>query len=481
MDEKVKVLVVDDQYVARGFFEIRVQMSKKYELVSAIANAEAAIAYCAENQVDLVIMDVMMKYGLDGLTCAKTIKNNNPEIKIIMTTSAAESRWIEKARAAGIESFWFKEYSDIPLTEVMDRTMKGESVYPGDLPNPSFGDTVKVDLSERELEVLRELTRNRTNDEIAEILHISTFTVKRHIQNMLVKTGYKNRIDLAVKHPDHPGCYAIAIECDGASYHAAKTARERDRIRPDVLQGMGWKTYRVWSPDWVKDPQAEGARLIEAVEEAIKNFKLDTAPQVTPAAKAEKTEEPPEEMVVVTAAEEGDAANPYHFDPAPEVAVPSTMSPKGPFGRQTCLKYLITTYFPVHVDVLTKAIYADTPKITPAMKAELQADMVQIEKNDMYRRKGDFFYPPVIKEMPVRLKGGRMITHIAQDEIEAALLKVAQMRVGINQTALIAEAVHGFGFKQKTPKLTEVFTAAFDDLLARGKVSKDAEGVVSVH
>ena len=139
-----------------------------------------------------------MKYGLDGLTCAKTIKNNDRKIRIILTTSTAEAKWIEKAKNAGIESFWFKEYSDIPLTEVMDRTMQGESVYPGDLPNPDFGDTVKVDLSERELEVLRELTRNRTNDEIAEILHISTFTVKRHIQNMLAKTGYKNRIDLAV-------------------------------------------------------------------------------------------------------------------------------------------------------------------------------------------------------------------------------------------------------------------------------------------
>ena len=198
MNEKTKVLVVDDQYVARSFFELHVQMSQNYELVSSVASAEQAVAYCMEHPVDLVIMDVMMKYGLDGLTCAKTIKNNNRKIRIILTTSTAEAKWIEKARQAGIESFWFKEYSDVPLTEVMDRTMQGESVYPGDLPNPGFGDTVKVDLSERELEVLRELTRNRTNDEIAEILHISTFTVKRHIQNMLAKTGYKNRIDLAV-------------------------------------------------------------------------------------------------------------------------------------------------------------------------------------------------------------------------------------------------------------------------------------------
>ena len=198
MNEKTKVLVVDDQYVARSFFELHVQMSQNYELVSSVASAEQAVAYCMEHPVDLVIMDVMMKYGLDGLTCAKTIKNNNRKIRIILTTSTAEAKWIEKAKSAGIESFWFKEYSDIPLTEVMDRTMQGESVYPGDLPNPDFGDTVKVDLSERELEVLRELTRNRTNDEIAEILHISTFTVKRHIQNMLAKTGFKNRIDLAV-------------------------------------------------------------------------------------------------------------------------------------------------------------------------------------------------------------------------------------------------------------------------------------------
>lgn len=198
MNERAKVLVVDDQYVARSFFEIHVQMAKKYELISSMANAEAAVSYCAENPVDLVIMDVMMKNGLDGLTCAKTIKNNNPDIKIILTTSAAESRWVERARKAGIESFWFKEYSDIPLTEVMDRTINGESVYPDSLPNPEFGDVNKVDLTPREQDVLRELTANRTNKEIADKLGISSETVKRHIENLLSKTGYKNRIDLAV-------------------------------------------------------------------------------------------------------------------------------------------------------------------------------------------------------------------------------------------------------------------------------------------
>ena len=198
MQIKPSVVVVDDQYVSRSFFEIQVQMSKGYELAASLSGAEQAIAFCEAHPVDLVIMDVMMKYGLDGLTCAKTIRCNNPGVRIILTTSTAESQWIEQAREAGIESFWFKEYSDIPLTEVMDRTMNGESVYPGSPPNPGFGDAEKTDLSERELAVLRGLTRNLTNEEIAEDLGISPHTVKRHIENLLLKTGYRNRIDLAV-------------------------------------------------------------------------------------------------------------------------------------------------------------------------------------------------------------------------------------------------------------------------------------------
>ena len=198
MREKFRVLVVDDQYIARSFFESRVETAAQYSLAATLASAEQAVAYCREHPVDLVIMDVVMKYGLDGLACARMIKNNQPRIRIILTTSTAEARWIEKARKAGIESFWFKEYSDIPLTEVMDRTMAGESVYPETVPNPVFGRAEKSDLTERELDVLRELTLNLTNEEIARRLGISMHTVKIHIGNMLAKTGFKNRIDLAV-------------------------------------------------------------------------------------------------------------------------------------------------------------------------------------------------------------------------------------------------------------------------------------------
>ena len=107
--ERIRVVVVDDQYLARGFFEGMVRMSERYELAASLSTAEQAVSWCLKHPADLVILDVMMKTGLDGLTCARSIKANNPEVKIILTTSTAEAEWIEKARRAKVESFWFKE------------------------------------------------------------------------------------------------------------------------------------------------------------------------------------------------------------------------------------------------------------------------------------------------------------------------------------------------------------------------------------
>ena len=197
-NSKYKVVIADDEYVARTLFEMLIQSTVNYELSASFSTAEQAVNYCRANPVDLVILDVMMKKGLDGLTCAETIKSNNPKIKVILATSTGEYKWIEEAKREKIDSFWFKEYHESSLLDIMDRTMKGESVYPGSAPDYEFGDTKKSELTERELEVLRELTTNRSNEEIAEKYNISLNTVKRHIQNMLNKTGYKNRLELAI-------------------------------------------------------------------------------------------------------------------------------------------------------------------------------------------------------------------------------------------------------------------------------------------
>ena len=79
----------------------------------------------------------------------------------------------------------------------MERTMNGESVYPADQPNVPFGKVTRSELTDRELEILRELTASMTNEEISEKLNISVNTVKRHIQNIMEKTGFESRLDLA--------------------------------------------------------------------------------------------------------------------------------------------------------------------------------------------------------------------------------------------------------------------------------------------
>ncbi len=76
------------------------------------------------------------------------------------------------------------------------------------------------------------------------------------------------RIDMGVRHPDRPGSYLLAIECDGATYHSALWARERDRLRQDVLEHLGWRFHRIWSTDWFYDRARQIERLRAALESA---------------------------------------------------------------------------------------------------------------------------------------------------------------------------------------------------------------------
>lgn len=77
------------------------------------------------------------------------------------------------------------------------------------------------------------------------------------------------RLDFAVKHPERPGEFVLAIECDGASYHSAPTARDRDRLRQQQLEAIGWRFHRIWSTEWFRNPAAEAARAVKAYEEAL--------------------------------------------------------------------------------------------------------------------------------------------------------------------------------------------------------------------
>lgn len=193
------VLIVDDQNMSRQLFEVFVNSSEKYHLMYSLESASVANVYCERYPIDLVLMDVVMSDGSNGLDAAERIKKSRPNTKIIIVTSMPEVSYISRARAIGVESFWYKEVSKEPILEVMDRTMAGESVYPDKTPTLTLGNATSAELTPKELEVLRELTTGASNSAIAEKLHIDITTVKSHIKHMLQKTGFANRTELAIE------------------------------------------------------------------------------------------------------------------------------------------------------------------------------------------------------------------------------------------------------------------------------------------
>lgn len=142
-------------------------------------------------------MDVCTKGSRDGIDVAAEIKARYPETKVIIITSMVEESYLKRAKAAGAESFWYKDVSPESLLEVMDRTMAGESLYP-DAPRRPAGQVSSTQLTPWEIEVLRLVCEGLEYEEIAAELGISSRTVKRFVSSLLEKTGYSNRTRLAI-------------------------------------------------------------------------------------------------------------------------------------------------------------------------------------------------------------------------------------------------------------------------------------------
>ncbi|MDE9441304.1 DUF3320 domain-containing protein [Xenorhabdus bovienii] len=85
------------------------------------------------------------------------------------------------------------------------------------------------------------------------------------------------RIDLGIVHPDRPGDYLVGVECDGATYHSAATARDRDKVRTAILNGLGWKLVRVWSTEWWVDKHGALERIHNALEALLEESRMLTA------------------------------------------------------------------------------------------------------------------------------------------------------------------------------------------------------------
>jgi very-short-patch-repair endonuclease len=176
------------------------------------------------------------------------------------------------------------------------------------------------------------------------------------------------RIDLGIVHPDRPGDYLVGIECDGASYHSAATARDRDKVRAAVLGGLGWKLLRVWSTDWWVNPEGALDRLHSGIQALVDESRvLANSEQETQIFPTPLDSDAGETSVQATSQnEEASAAEllSMKFSDLPNTAVAADyiLTDFSPFIDVICPdSFYQDSYDPILLDLITHVISSESP------------------------------------------------------------------------------------------------------------------------
>ncbi|MBQ4565581.1 MAG: response regulator transcription factor [Oscillospiraceae bacterium] len=192
------VLIVEDQKMAQENMEAIIRATERYTLAGMIPNAADAELFCMRSAVDLILMDVCTARDENGIEACAVIKKKFPQIKVIVVTSMAEHTFIEKAKAAKADSFWYKDAGHTELLAVMDRTMAGEHIFPQRTPEVRLGLSSSYELTASELDVLRALMQSTNDEDAANMLGCSKSNIRWHLGKILDKTGYRSRMELLI-------------------------------------------------------------------------------------------------------------------------------------------------------------------------------------------------------------------------------------------------------------------------------------------
>jgi DNA-binding NarL/FixJ family response regulator len=201
---KIRLLVADDHEVVRGGLK-GMLADTEIKVVADVPTAAAAVKYALENQVDAVLLDVRLADG-DGLNALGRIKLDKPDLPILMFSFSDNPRYVARAVAMGASGYLLKVCSRDELIQAIRRVAAGETLWTRDelrrvtgaLATPRITADIEVTLTQREMDVLRQMVNGLTNKQIAETLHISYETVKEHVQHILRKIGVTDRTQAAV-------------------------------------------------------------------------------------------------------------------------------------------------------------------------------------------------------------------------------------------------------------------------------------------
>ena len=199
MADRIRVLVVDDHKVVRKGLRTFIAVNDDLELVGEAGNGEEAIDQVDALRPDVVLMDLKMPV-MDGPTAIEHIRARFPEVQIVALTSFDDENLAQRALEAGAIGYLFKDADEAELISAIRLASEGRGVVAPEVmqalvARSSDTELYQVRLTDRELEILRLVTRGLTNPQIAERLIISVSTVNFHVHNILDKLGAKTRTE----------------------------------------------------------------------------------------------------------------------------------------------------------------------------------------------------------------------------------------------------------------------------------------------
>ncbi len=191
------VLIVDDQISSQDFMKYAIlRGNDKFHLQATLTDADGVSTYMrkSKSHVDLILMDIHTNNKVNGIKVARELKKVFPQLKVIILTFLVEEKHIQEAKEAGCDAFFYKDYAQEDLLDVMNKVMLGENVFPSNIPVITIGRAKSSDFTKQELRVLKAKVSGYSNAEICSQLRIKPPTLDTHIRNLKYKTGYENML-----------------------------------------------------------------------------------------------------------------------------------------------------------------------------------------------------------------------------------------------------------------------------------------------
>ena len=207
IDKTIRVMTVDDHEIMRGGIRFLLLAFDDLELVAEAHTGEESVGLCGTTNPDVVLMDMKMA-GMDGVATTKAIKEAYPSVQVLTLTSFYEADLVRRALDAGAVGYLLKDASKEELADAIRAARAGRMTLSPNVASAlaektDVPDNLGSDLTERERGVLALLAEGLSNNQIAEQLNRSPFTVRHHVSRVISKLGAANRAEavaLAVKH-----------------------------------------------------------------------------------------------------------------------------------------------------------------------------------------------------------------------------------------------------------------------------------------